>query len=217
MCYYGGLWRGQWRWGASKRIWVLVSSVDSSSNHALLPHWLRVRGGAYGACPVVWSTQSWAILCRKMGDRSSRRLTLWPVLQNLSASGFSGCSLVAQGLPLSPWREAREGFWGPSLQEPDFLSQLGSAILWGGQEGATFCLWTVTTPCWHPSFLRPPWALPPWQGEGIWPRVLGQEWARLFSPSLLGWFTRSEGIPRKEFLESWGRHNLGWSLRGKPC
>lgn len=33
-----------------------------------------------------------------------------------------------------------EAFWGPFLQEPDFLSQLGSTILWDRQEGVTFCL-----------------------------------------------------------------------------
>lgn len=46
--------------GAGKRIWVLVSSVDSSSNHALLPHRLRERGRSWQCLPCGLRTQGWA-------------------------------------------------------------------------------------------------------------------------------------------------------------
>ena len=58
-----------------------------------------------------------------------------------------------------------------------------------------FC--SLSCLCNRVQVLCPLWAPPPWQGEGTWPRVLGQECARQFSPSLLGWFTRPEGSPWK--------------------
>lgn len=80
---------------------------------------------------------------QKHGSLLPRVNTRWCCKRSLQKnlnSGFSSCSPAAQGLLVVFEGRPENAFWGPFLQEPDFLSQLGSTILRDRQEGVTFCL-----------------------------------------------------------------------------
>lgn len=162
------LWRGRWRWGATKSIWVLASCVEDSSNHALLP--CRLRGWGLQS-PPMWHdarragapyVETWASapqgqhagLCCKTSLQKSRSL------DSQSRLFPSGPGVALGGKP-------EEAFWGPCLQGLDLLSQPRQHHS-QGLAGRSCFLFVNSGHALLSPFLLPafPELHPLWQGEG---------------------------------------------------
>lgn len=115
--YLGGvLWRAQWRQGATKRILVLASPTD-----ALLP--CRLRGWGL-PCPPQWhdalrAGSSYVETQASAPQDQHSGLCCKTSLQKSLISGSSGCSLVAQGLPLDRGQRGILGTFPAEAQLPE--------------------------------------------------------------------------------------------------
>lgn len=198
-----------------KRIWFWPHPLTLPGSHRL-PCRLR-EGGRRGllarlaACGVEMGIR-WLQLARVSAGWSCETS-----LRSSLTSWLSGCSLVAQGLPLQGGQKRPSGDppCGTPLPAP---AQTAPASGAGRKEPLAVCKQQP-----RPAGILPCSAFPQsgslWQrqeaGQGSW----GQEWAGQSPSASQGCSSRPAGIPLQGYLESdlnsWGRHNPSLIFEGE--